>query len=60
VTVSDDGHLEEAVRIYSSTPLDELHDLIGLALTCFKISRLPESIQGELSLLFCFWLLVTL
>uniref|UniRef100_A0A671QSI9 Tetratricopeptide repeat protein 37-like n=1 Tax=Sinocyclocheilus anshuiensis TaxID=1608454 RepID=A0A671QSI9_9TELE len=46
VTVSDDGQWEEAVRIYSSTPLEELHDLIGLALTCFRIGRLPESVQA--------------
>ncbi len=34
VAVSDAGQWEEAVRIYSSTPLEELHDLIGLALAC--------------------------
>ncbi|XP_067263690.1 tetratricopeptide repeat protein 37 [Chanodichthys erythropterus] len=44
--LSDDGQWEEAVRIYSSTSLEELHDLIGLALACFKIGRLPESIQA--------------
>uniref|UniRef100_A0A8C1D2Y9 SKI3 subunit of superkiller complex n=1 Tax=Cyprinus carpio carpio TaxID=630221 RepID=A0A8C1D2Y9_CYPCA len=44
--LSDDGQWEEAVRIYSSTPLEELHDLIGLALTCFRIGRLPESVQA--------------
>lgn len=44
--LSDDGQWEEAVRIYCSTPLEELHDLIGLALACFRIGRLPESIQA--------------
>ncbi|XP_048045136.1 tetratricopeptide repeat protein 37 [Megalobrama amblycephala] len=44
--LSDDGQWEEAVRIFSSTSLEELHDLIGLALACFKIGRLPESIQA--------------
>uniref|UniRef100_A0A673LIY5 Tetratricopeptide repeat protein 37-like n=1 Tax=Sinocyclocheilus rhinocerous TaxID=307959 RepID=A0A673LIY5_9TELE len=34
------------LRIYSSTPLEELHDLIGLALSCFRIGRLPESVQA--------------
>uniref|UniRef100_A0A9R1SH51 SKI3 subunit of superkiller complex n=2 Tax=Cyprinus carpio TaxID=7962 RepID=A0A9R1SH51_CYPCA len=37
---------EEAVRIYSSTPLEELHDLIGLALAYFRIGRMPESVQA--------------
>uniref|UniRef100_A0A672M7H5 SKI3 subunit of superkiller complex n=1 Tax=Sinocyclocheilus grahami TaxID=75366 RepID=A0A672M7H5_SINGR len=44
--LSDDGQWEEAVRVYSSTPLEELHDLIGLALACFRIGRLPESVQS--------------
>ncbi|KAI2664424.1 Tetratricopeptide repeat protein 37 [Labeo rohita] len=44
--LSDDGQWEEAVRIYSSTHLEELHDLIGLALACFRIGRLPESVQA--------------
>lgn len=52
VAVSDDGQWEEAVRIYSSTPLEELHDLIGLALAYFRIGRMPESVQGEQSLPF--------
>uniref|UniRef100_A0A8C1L6H1 Tetratricopeptide repeat domain 37 n=1 Tax=Cyprinus carpio TaxID=7962 RepID=A0A8C1L6H1_CYPCA len=34
------------VRIYSSTPLEELHDLIGLALAYFRIGRMPESVQA--------------
>uniref|UniRef100_A0A8C1WLQ7 Tetratricopeptide repeat domain 37 n=1 Tax=Cyprinus carpio TaxID=7962 RepID=A0A8C1WLQ7_CYPCA len=34
------------LRIYSSTSLEELHDLIGLALTCFRIGRLTESVQA--------------
>uniref|UniRef100_A0A8C1VN77 Tetratricopeptide repeat domain 37 n=1 Tax=Cyprinus carpio TaxID=7962 RepID=A0A8C1VN77_CYPCA len=42
----DDGQWEEAVRIYSSTPLEELHDLIGLALAYFRIGRMPESVQA--------------
>uniref|UniRef100_A0A672MPU7 SKI3 subunit of superkiller complex n=1 Tax=Sinocyclocheilus grahami TaxID=75366 RepID=A0A672MPU7_SINGR len=44
--LSDDGRWEEAVRIYSSTPLEELHDLIGLALAYFRIGRMPESVQA--------------
>uniref|UniRef100_A0A673MNC0 Tetratricopeptide repeat protein 37-like n=1 Tax=Sinocyclocheilus rhinocerous TaxID=307959 RepID=A0A673MNC0_9TELE len=44
--LSDDGQWEEAVRIYSSTPLEELHDLIGLALAYFRIGRMPESVQA--------------
>uniref|UniRef100_A0A672M7X6 SKI3 subunit of superkiller complex n=1 Tax=Sinocyclocheilus grahami TaxID=75366 RepID=A0A672M7X6_SINGR len=46
--LSDDGQWEEAVRVYSSTPLEELHDLIGLALACFRIGRLPESYEKAL------------
>lgn len=52
VAVSDAGQWEEAVRIYSSTPLEELHDLIGLALACFRSGHLLESVQGEQSLHF--------
>uniref|UniRef100_A0A671KUC6 Tetratricopeptide repeat protein 37-like n=1 Tax=Sinocyclocheilus anshuiensis TaxID=1608454 RepID=A0A671KUC6_9TELE len=44
--LSDDGQWEEAVHIYSSTPLEELHDLIGLALAYFRIGRMPESVQA--------------
>ncbi|XP_051981305.1 tetratricopeptide repeat protein 37 [Xyrauchen texanus] len=44
--LSDDGLWEEAVRIYSSTPLEELHDLAGLALACFRTGHLQESIQA--------------
>uniref|UniRef100_A0A671KQG0 Tetratricopeptide repeat protein 37-like n=1 Tax=Sinocyclocheilus anshuiensis TaxID=1608454 RepID=A0A671KQG0_9TELE len=35
-----------AMHIYSSTPLEELHDLIGLALAYFRIGRMPESVQA--------------
>ncbi|XP_030628701.1 tetratricopeptide repeat protein 37 [Chanos chanos] len=37
---------EEAVRVYSLTPLEELHDLAGLALACFRAGRLQESISA--------------
>ncbi|XP_072521083.1 superkiller complex protein 3 [Salminus brasiliensis] len=42
----DTGRWEEAVRQYSSTPLEELHDLTGLALACFRAGRLQESINA--------------
>ncbi|XP_073716319.1 superkiller complex protein 3 [Misgurnus anguillicaudatus] len=42
--LSNDGQYEEAMHIYSSTPMEVLHDVIGLALACFRTGRLPESI----------------
>ncbi|XP_051518689.1 tetratricopeptide repeat protein 37 [Myxocyprinus asiaticus] len=44
--LSDDGQWKEAVHIYSSTPLEELHDITGLALACFRTGLLPESIEA--------------
>ncbi|KAJ3604243.1 hypothetical protein NHX12_028984 [Muraenolepis orangiensis] len=40
------GQWEEAVRVYSSTPLQELHDLAGLALAYCRASLIPESIKA--------------
>lgn len=37
------GHCKEAVRVYSDTPLQDLHDLAGLALASCKAGLLPES-----------------
>ncbi|XP_062873563.1 superkiller complex protein 3 [Trichomycterus rosablanca] len=42
----DTGHWEEAVQHYSSTPLEELHDLTGLALACFRAGQLQESVNA--------------
>ena len=35
------------MRVYSSTPLQELHDLAGLALAHCRAGHIPESISGE-------------
>uniref|UniRef100_A0A4W4G194 Tetratricopeptide repeat domain 37 n=1 Tax=Electrophorus electricus TaxID=8005 RepID=A0A4W4G194_ELEEL len=43
---SDTGLWEEAVRHYSSTPLEELQDLTGLALACFRAGHLQESVNA--------------
>uniref|UniRef100_A0AAR2M0I3 Tetratricopeptide repeat domain 37 n=1 Tax=Pygocentrus nattereri TaxID=42514 RepID=A0AAR2M0I3_PYGNA len=43
---SDTSRWEEAVHYYSSTPLEELHDLAGLALACFRAGRLQESVNA--------------
>ncbi|KAM6965620.1 superkiller complex protein 3 [Aplochiton taeniatus] len=40
------GQWEEAVRVYSSTPLEELHDLAGLALAHYRAGNIPDSIQA--------------
>ncbi|KAM4615710.1 tetratricopeptide repeat protein 37 [Polymixia lowei] len=37
------GQWEEAVRVYSSTPLQELCDLVGLALAYCRAGLIPES-----------------
>ncbi|TRY85691.1 hypothetical protein DNTS_013421 [Danionella cerebrum] len=44
--LSEGGQWEEAVSIYSSTPLEDLYDHIGLAMACFRLDRLPESVQA--------------
>ncbi|XP_056601418.1 SKI3 subunit of superkiller complex protein isoform X1 [Triplophysa dalaica] len=44
--LSNNRQNEESVNIYSSTPLEELHDFIGFALACFRTGHLPESIQA--------------
>ncbi|KAI9527787.1 hypothetical protein NQZ68_027877 [Dissostichus eleginoides] len=40
------GQSEEAVRVYSSTPLQELSDLAGLALSSCRAGLIPESISA--------------
>ncbi|XP_036383792.1 tetratricopeptide repeat protein 37 [Megalops cyprinoides] len=40
------GQWEEAVRIYSSTPLEELHDLTGQALAYFRAGLLQDSVNA--------------
>ncbi|KAI4898342.1 hypothetical protein NFI96_024562 [Prochilodus magdalenae] len=42
----DTGRWEEAVQYYSSTPLEELPDLAGMALACFRAGRLQESVNA--------------
>ncbi|XP_012671452.2 tetratricopeptide repeat protein 37 [Clupea harengus] len=42
----DTGQWEEAVRVYSSTPLEELQDLTGLALAYFRAGLLQESLSS--------------
>ncbi|XP_066510637.1 tetratricopeptide repeat protein 37-like [Hoplias malabaricus] len=42
----DTGLWEEAVHHYSSTSLEELHDLTGLALACCRGGRLQESVDA--------------
>ncbi|XP_076854203.1 tetratricopeptide repeat protein 37 isoform X2 [Brachyhypopomus gauderio] len=42
----DTGRWEEAVRHYTSTPLEELQDLTGLALACFRAGHLQESVNA--------------
>lgn len=45
--LSNTGQWEEAVRVYSSTSLEVLHDLAGLALAYCRAGLIPESISGE-------------
>ncbi|XP_056274743.1 tetratricopeptide repeat protein 37 isoform X2 [Pseudoliparis swirei] len=40
------GQSEEAVRVYKSTPLQELSDLAGLALASCRAGLIPESINA--------------
>uniref|UniRef100_A0A665T6Y8 Tetratricopeptide repeat domain 37 n=1 Tax=Echeneis naucrates TaxID=173247 RepID=A0A665T6Y8_ECHNA len=40
------GKLEEAALVYNSTPLQELSDLAGLALTYYRAGHIPESISA--------------
>ncbi|XP_041957097.1 tetratricopeptide repeat protein 37 isoform X1 [Alosa sapidissima] len=42
----DTGQCEDAVRVYSSTPLGELQDLVGLALAYFRAGHLQESLAA--------------
>ncbi|XP_037536593.1 tetratricopeptide repeat protein 37 [Nematolebias whitei] len=39
------GQWEEAVQVYNSTPLQDLSDLVGLALTYCRAGLFPESIS---------------
>uniref|UniRef100_A0A8B9JX98 Tetratricopeptide repeat domain 37 n=1 Tax=Astyanax mexicanus TaxID=7994 RepID=A0A8B9JX98_ASTMX len=43
---SDTEQSEEAIQHYSSTPLEELHDLTGLALACFRAGHLQKSLNA--------------
>ncbi|KAI1900403.1 hypothetical protein AGOR_G00049590 [Albula goreensis] len=40
------GQWEQAVRIYSSTPQEELHDITGLALAYFRAGLLQDSVKA--------------
>uniref|UniRef100_A0A8C9TJ24 SKI3 subunit of superkiller complex n=1 Tax=Scleropages formosus TaxID=113540 RepID=A0A8C9TJ24_SCLFO len=40
------GQWDKAVRVYSSTPKEELHDLTGLALACFRAGHLQDSLRA--------------
>ncbi|XP_071338724.1 superkiller complex protein 3 [Trachinotus anak] len=40
------GQWEEAVHVYNSTPLQELSDLVGLALAYCRAGLIPESISA--------------
>uniref|UniRef100_A0A8B9JZE0 Tetratricopeptide repeat domain 37 n=1 Tax=Astyanax mexicanus TaxID=7994 RepID=A0A8B9JZE0_ASTMX len=42
----DTEQSEEAIQHYSSTPLEELHDLTGLALACFRAGHLQKSLNA--------------
>lgn len=44
---STSGQWDEAVRVYTATPLQELSDLTGLALAYCRARLIPESISGE-------------
>ncbi|KAK2837420.1 hypothetical protein Q5P01_014632 [Channa striata] len=40
------GQVDEAVHVYNSTPLQELSDLVGLALAYCKAGLIPQSINA--------------
>lgn len=40
------GEFERAIQVYSSTPLQELRDLTGLALACCRAGRVGDSINA--------------
>lgn len=44
---STSGRWEEAVQVYNSIPLQELSDLVGLALAYCKAGLITESISGK-------------
>uniref|UniRef100_M4AYA2 SKI3 subunit of superkiller complex n=1 Tax=Xiphophorus maculatus TaxID=8083 RepID=M4AYA2_XIPMA len=44
------GQWDEAVQVYKSTPLQDLSDLVGLALAYFRAGLYPESIMYERAL----------
>ncbi|KAJ8414948.1 hypothetical protein AAFF_G00024710 [Aldrovandia affinis] len=46
VSLSNTGQWKQAVRIYSSTPLEELHDITGLALAYFRAGLLQDSVSA--------------
>ncbi|XP_028851542.1 tetratricopeptide repeat protein 37 isoform X2 [Denticeps clupeoides] len=45
-TLCDIGQPEEAVRVYSLVPLEELQDLVGLALAAFRAGHLQDSVTA--------------
>ena len=47
LSCSATGQWEDAVRVYSSTPLEELQDLAGLALAYCRAGLTPDSISGK-------------
>lgn len=47
ISCSNLGQLEEAVRAYNSTPLQDLSDLVGLALAYCRSGLLQESIASK-------------
>lgn len=47
LSCSSSGQWEEAVHVYNSTPLQELSDLVGLALAYCRAGLITESINGE-------------
>uniref|UniRef100_A0A673CHJ3 Tetratricopeptide repeat domain 37 n=1 Tax=Sphaeramia orbicularis TaxID=375764 RepID=A0A673CHJ3_9TELE len=46
VCFSTSGQWEEAVQVYKSTPLQELSDLVGVALAYCRAGLIPESINA--------------
>lgn len=44
---STSGQWEEAVHVYNSTPLQELSDLVGLALAYCKAGLISDSISSK-------------
>lgn len=47
ISCSNLGRLEEAVRAYNSTPLEDLSDLVGLALAYCRSGLFQESVTSK-------------